>query len=216
MVSHKDIRDAWIMDSECTFHMTPNRNFLINFQKSDGGKVLLGDNELKRNLISLSKLDRSSYTIKFKNGVMKVTKGSLVKLRRTSRNDLYVFEGTTVSGKGSDVSSDQSPLVSQIEGTEQSEFDGKQQKDAMEAKLFILRKNQTWSLVTKTPIQKLIQLKWFKPGGDSKPRHKIVTVSFNKLVSARFFRRPHGKLRRHLGSDMFGYHLGQLASTGLW
>ena len=74
---------------------------------------------------------------------MKVTKGSLVKLRGTLRNGRYVFEGTTVSGrvtttfeqqkqqtidhvvtevridgvqssdKGSDVSSDQSPLVSQ-------------------------------------------------------------------------------------------------------
>ncbi|KAA0046503.1 Retrovirus-related Pol polyprotein from transposon TNT 1-94 [Cucumis melo var. makuwa] len=197
MVSHRDIQDAWITDSGCTYHMTPNRDFLINFQKSDGGKVLLGDNgtcevkgtgsvliathdgmirmltnvryvpELKRNLISLGKLDRSGYTIKFENGIMKVTKGSLVKLRGTLRNGLYVLEGTAVSGKGSDISSDQSPLVSQIEATEQSEFDGvqsqhertlidegvcsgsiasdlkKQQKDAMEAKLFILRKNQT-------------------------------------------------------------------------
>ncbi|KAA0054895.1 Retrovirus-related Pol polyprotein from transposon TNT 1-94 [Cucumis melo var. makuwa] len=24
MVSHRDIRDAWIIDLECTFHMTPN------------------------------------------------------------------------------------------------------------------------------------------------------------------------------------------------
>ena len=31
MVSHRDIQDAWIMDSGCTYHMTPNRDFLINF-----------------------------------------------------------------------------------------------------------------------------------------------------------------------------------------
>ncbi|TYK13957.1 AP-1 complex subunit mu-2-like [Cucumis melo var. makuwa] len=110
----------------CIFHMTLNREFLINFQKSDGRKLLLGDNgvcdvkgtgsvqiathdgmiimlanvryvpELKRNLISLGELDRSGYTIKFGNGVMKVTKGSLVKLRGALRNDLYVLEGTVV------------------------------------------------------------------------------------------------------------------------
>ncbi|KAA0035050.1 putative retrotransposon [Cucumis melo var. makuwa] len=82
--------------------------------------------ELKRNLISLGELDRSCYTIKFKNGVTKVTKGSLIKLRGTLRNGLYVLEGTAVSGKGSNVSSDQSPLVSQTEATEQSEFNGVQ------------------------------------------------------------------------------------------
>ena len=65
-------------------------------------------------------------------------------------------------------------------------FDSKkQQKDAMEAKLFILRKNQTWSLVTKIPNQKLIQLKWFKPGGDSKPRHKVSFV--DKVLPAHRF-----------------------------
>ena len=44
MVSYKDIQDAWIMDSGCTYHMTHNQDFLINFQKNDGGKILLGDN----------------------------------------------------------------------------------------------------------------------------------------------------------------------------
>ncbi|KAA0060160.1 Retrovirus-related Pol polyprotein from transposon TNT 1-94 [Cucumis melo var. makuwa] len=180
MVSHRDINDAWIMDSGRTFHMTPNRDFFINFQKSDEGKVLLGDNGTcdvkgtglvqieshyrmirmltnvsyvpKCNLISLGKLDRSGYTIKFENRIMKVTKGSLVKLRGTLRNSLYVLEGTAVLGhatkaleqqkqqtvnhvvtevridacKGLDVSSDQSPLASQTEATKQSEFDGVQ------------------------------------------------------------------------------------------
>ncbi|KAA0067243.1 retrotransposon protein, putative, Ty1-copia sub-class [Cucumis melo var. makuwa] len=96
-------------------------------EKGDGGKVLLGDNgtcdvkgtgsvqisthdgmvriltnvryvpKLKRNLISLCELDRSGCTIKSEIGVMKVTKGSLVKLRGTLRHGLYVLEGTTVS-----------------------------------------------------------------------------------------------------------------------
>ena len=128
MVSHKNMQDVWIMDSGCTYHMTSNRDFLIDFQKNDGGKVLLGDSgtcdvkkngsteiathdgmirkltnvryvpKLKCNLISLGELDISGYAFKFENEVLKVIKGSLVKLRENLRNVLYVLEGTAVSG----------------------------------------------------------------------------------------------------------------------
>ncbi|KAL0545142.1 hypothetical protein IC582_020288 [Cucumis melo] len=54
--------------------------------------------KLNRNLISLGELDRSGCTIKSENRVMKVTKGSLVKLRGTLRHGLYVLEDTRVSG----------------------------------------------------------------------------------------------------------------------
>ena len=115
--------------------------------------------------------------------------------------EVRIDSGVRPSGKGSDVSSDHSSLVSQTEATEQSKFDGvqsqqdrtlidegvcsngiasdskKQQKDATEAGLFILRKNQTWSLVIKPPIPKLIQTKWFKPEGDNKPRYKARLVA---------------------------------------
>ncbi|TYK23185.1 Retrovirus-related Pol polyprotein from transposon TNT 1-94 [Cucumis melo var. makuwa] len=117
MVSHRNMWDAWIMDSKCTYHMTLNQDFLIDFQKNDEEKVLLGDNdicgvkgtdliqiathdgmikkltnvrdvpELKRNLISLGEIDRSSYTSKFENGALRVTKSSLVKLRGTLRKE---------------------------------------------------------------------------------------------------------------------------------
>ena len=189
MVSHRNMWDAWIMDSKCTYHMTLNQDFLIDFQKNDEEKVLLGDNdicgvkgtdliqiathdgmikkltnvrdvpELKRNLISLGEIDRSSYTSKFENGALRVTKSSLVKLRGTLRKGLYVQEGTIVSSSvamtleqqkqqkvdhivakvridpevrpsiGLNVSSDQSPLVSQTEATQQPESDGVQSQE---------------------------------------------------------------------------------------
>ncbi|TYK08519.1 Retrovirus-related Pol polyprotein from transposon TNT 1-94 [Cucumis melo var. makuwa] len=194
MMSYRDIHDAWIMDSGCTFHMAPNRNFFINFQKSD---------EEKSYWVMMVPM-KSGYTIKFENGIMKVTKGSLVKLRETSRNDLYVLEGTAVSGSTAMTLEQQKQQTVDhvvIEATKQSQFDGaqsqqeriliyegvcsdsiasdskKHRKDAMEAELSILQKNQTWSLVTKPPIQKLIQPKWFKSGGDSKPRYKARLVA---------------------------------------
>ncbi|KAA0067462.1 Retrovirus-related Pol polyprotein from transposon TNT 1-94 [Cucumis melo var. makuwa] len=110
------------------YDLVETTDWYESVEKSDEGKVLLGDNgtcdaketssieiathdrmirmltnvsyvvELKRNIISLGELDRSGCTIKFENGVMKVTKCSLVKLRETLRHGLYVLEGTTVSG----------------------------------------------------------------------------------------------------------------------
>ncbi|TYK21886.1 reverse trancriptase [Cucumis melo var. makuwa] len=94
MVSHRDIQDAWIMNSRCTYHMTPNQDFLINFHKSDGKKVILGDN----GTYDVKGIDKPGYTIKLENRVMKVTKGSLIKLKENKRNALYVLEGTVVSG----------------------------------------------------------------------------------------------------------------------
>ena len=57
----------------------------------------------------------------------------------------------------------------------------------MEVELFSSQKNQTWSLIPKSSIQKLIQSKWIykiKPGtrGVSKPRYKIKLVA--KILSA--------------------------------
>ena len=37
--------DEWIMDSACTYHMTPRKEFLFNFQEVSGGKVLMGNDQ---------------------------------------------------------------------------------------------------------------------------------------------------------------------------
>ena len=54
---------------------------------------------------------KSGYAYEFENGVLKVTNGSLVKLRGTLSNGLYMLEGTAVpgsaatpSGKGTNMS----------------------------------------------------------------------------------------------------------------
>ncbi|GJY97378.1 retrovirus-related pol polyprotein from transposon TNT 1-94 [Tanacetum coccineum] len=110
----------WIMDSGGSFHMTPRREFLFDFNEFNGGTVLHGDNracaimgigkvrvqikdgssfmlenvryipELKINLISLGTLDREGYTVKLQNGRVKVIKGSLMVLSGTMKGN-YVY-----------------------------------------------------------------------------------------------------------------------------
>ena len=36
--------NEWILDSGCTFHMTPNKAFFQTFESVDGGNVTMGNN----------------------------------------------------------------------------------------------------------------------------------------------------------------------------
>ena len=131
LVSDFKSEDEWILDSGCSFHMTPNRSWFSTFKKIDGGKVLLGNNkecsvtgigdiklkledgsvktlsnvrlvpELKRNLISVGMLDAIGVKIKVEHGTMKVANGSLIVMKGTRKNGLYTLKGKTVTGEAS-------------------------------------------------------------------------------------------------------------------
>ncbi|GKC46811.1 retrovirus-related pol polyprotein from transposon TNT 1-94 [Tanacetum coccineum] len=107
----------WIMDSGCSYHMTPRLDILFDFLKCDGGSVQLGDNrecktrgigkvriqlkdgssfllhnvryipELKRNLISLGTLEKEGYTVKMHSSKVKVINGSRVILSGIRRDN---------------------------------------------------------------------------------------------------------------------------------
>ena len=95
----------WILDSGCSFHVTPTKAWFESFVSVDNGHVLLGNNkackvmgsgtirlkmfdgtervlkevryvpELKRNLISLGVLDQEGYSFKVENGKLVVARG---------------------------------------------------------------------------------------------------------------------------------------------
>lgn len=44
-MTENTIGDEWILNLGCTFHMTPRRDWLLNFQHIEGGKVLMGNNQ---------------------------------------------------------------------------------------------------------------------------------------------------------------------------
>lgn len=44
-VSKTEGSSEWILDSGCSFHMTPNRQWFQDFETIKGGKVLLGNNQ---------------------------------------------------------------------------------------------------------------------------------------------------------------------------
>lgn len=54
--------------------------------------------ELKRDLISLSMLDKTICSIRVKSSILKVVKGSMVLMRGDMINGLYILQGTVISG----------------------------------------------------------------------------------------------------------------------
>lgn len=128
MVSEKNPETKWIMDSGCSWHMTPNRSWFEQFSDQADGLVLLGDNkpckiegigsirfkfhdgaeriltevryvpELKRNLISLGEFDKRGYVFKGEKGILNVIKDSMVVMRGIMENGLYSVDGEVVIG----------------------------------------------------------------------------------------------------------------------
>lgn len=92
-ISTNDPKEQWIMDSACSYHMSPKRYWFFDFEGLDSGQVLMGNNQscrihgvgsvnlkmwdgsvkvitevrfipdLKRNLISLGTLDKKRFQL---------------------------------------------------------------------------------------------------------------------------------------------------------
>ncbi|GJT66197.1 retrovirus-related pol polyprotein from transposon TNT 1-94 [Tanacetum coccineum] len=97
VVDYKGTPLVWIMDSSCSFNMSPNRDWFVTYEEFDDGHVFMGndspckDVDLKKNLISLGVLDSKGVKYTNENGVLYVSKGALVVMRATkdkSNSDL--------------------------------------------------------------------------------------------------------------------------------
>ena len=109
--SGKDVDDELILDSGCTFHMCPQRDWFVTYEPVDTGIVLMGNDteckvagigtvqikthdgvvrtlskvrhipDMTRNLISLGTLEANGCRYSVENGVLKVTKGAMVLMK---------------------------------------------------------------------------------------------------------------------------------------
>jgi hypothetical protein len=107
----KHLMDSWILDSACSFHVTPNIDWFDTYMSINSGIVTMGNNahykitsignirikmfdgvvrmlcdvrhvpEVEKNLISLGTLDSNGYGYKSVGEVMKVTKSAMVVMK---------------------------------------------------------------------------------------------------------------------------------------
>ncbi|KAH9654968.1 hypothetical protein KPL70_022170 [Citrus sinensis] len=102
IAAEKQPTEEWILDSGCSFHMSPNKQLFKTFEKVDTGKVLLGNNLA---------FDQSGCSIKAENGELQVTKNGMVIMKGIRRNGLYVLiSSPSSSGVIASVSGDKTKL----------------------------------------------------------------------------------------------------------
>ncbi|KAK2976634.1 hypothetical protein RJ640_024168 [Escallonia rubra] len=127
--------EGWILDTGCSYHMCPNRDWFATYHSFDGGKVIMGNDvackvvgigsiqirmhdgivrtltdvrhvpELRKNLISLGTLDSNGCSYRAAGGVMRIMKGALVVMKGLKQNSLYLLQGSTVTGTAAATSS---------------------------------------------------------------------------------------------------------------
>ncbi|KAK2976787.1 hypothetical protein RJ640_027623 [Escallonia rubra] len=130
-VRDNNFSTEWFLDSACSFHMCPHKEWFDCLTPCDGGTVLMGNDavckvmgigtikikmfdgivrtlgdvryipDLKKNLISLGTLDSIDCSISIKCGVMKVNKGAMVIMKGQKIGNLYKLIGNTVIGGAS-------------------------------------------------------------------------------------------------------------------
>lgn len=128
VASASGVHGDWVLDSGCSFHMSPVREWFSEFTHTDGGTVMLGNDhtcqirgigsikikmydgkvrklsevryvpDLRRNLISLGVFDSKGYKFESQKGNMKISKEGAVLIKGVRRNDLYFLVGSTVTG----------------------------------------------------------------------------------------------------------------------
>ncbi|KAG8472883.1 hypothetical protein CXB51_034847 [Gossypium anomalum] len=123
------LTSEWILDSGCSFHMCPNREWFSAYSSVEAGVVHMGNDSsskvigigtvkikihdgtirtlsdvryipnLRKNLISLSILDLKGCRINIELSDIKISRGALVLLKGKRTNSLYILEGSTVIGE---------------------------------------------------------------------------------------------------------------------
>ena len=128
-VSLQDPMREWVMDSGCTFHITPERDVLFDFKEIDGGKVLMGNNtqcEVKgigkiniinsegvpvilsdvrympsmgRNLISYGQLEKNGCKYEGKDFTITFYREGKKVLSEKYQDGLYYLQGSIIKGE---------------------------------------------------------------------------------------------------------------------
>ena len=105
------LTDSWILDSTCSYHMTPNKDWFNTYMLVNSGSILMGNDasckvarieniiikmfddvvrtlcdvrhvpDLRKNLVSLGTLDCNGFSYKSTSAVMKVSKGAMIVMK---------------------------------------------------------------------------------------------------------------------------------------
>ena len=120
--------ESWVLDSACSYHMTPKKDWFDTYKPYNGGMVQMGNDatcpiigigtvkikmfdgvvrvlsnvryvpDFRKNLISLGVLGDLGYSYSSKGGITKITKGALMVIKGQKVSTHYRLIRNTVVG----------------------------------------------------------------------------------------------------------------------
>ncbi|KAG8473757.1 hypothetical protein CXB51_035572 [Gossypium anomalum] len=107
-VNDSKVREEWILDSGCTFHMSPNRDWFTTYEIVSKGVILMGNNASCKIAgvvtIKVKMFDRVVRTLSDMRHVPEL-KRNLISLRQRKTAKLYVLQGSTITNDAAVASS---------------------------------------------------------------------------------------------------------------
>ena len=124
--SNNVLWESWVLDSACSYHMTPKKDWFDTYKPYNGGMVQIGNDAtclvigigtmkikmfdgvvrvlsivrhvpgLRKISISLGVMDDLGYSYSSKGGIIKITKGALTVMKGQKVSTLYKLIGNTV------------------------------------------------------------------------------------------------------------------------
>ena len=152
-VSHStDESNEWILDTGCSFHMTPRRDLFIELTEATAGRVRMANNsitevkgigsirfhnpdgmtfvlhgvrympEIGRNLISLGTLENKGCEFKAAKGILKITRGCTLIMRGYRKGSDTLYFLNEVARKAESCSGESSPTVINLSEKDQTQL----------------------------------------------------------------------------------------------
>lgn len=118
-----DYKEIWIMDTGCSFHMTPRKDWFIELEEKDAGSVRMANEstssvkgigtvrikttdgsfvliknvryipQYSRNLLSLGVFESEGCSFSSEHGLLKITKGCRTVLKAKRESNMYFLQG---------------------------------------------------------------------------------------------------------------------------
>lgn len=93
------------MDSGCSYHMCPRKEYFETLALKEGGVVRLGNNKAckvqGKGNVRLKMFDSVGYCTRIEHGVCKILHGALITVKGSKMNGLYILDGSIVIGNTS-------------------------------------------------------------------------------------------------------------------
>lgn len=124
-----DFKEVWILDTGCSFHMTPRKNWFVELKESSSGSVRMANEsvstvegirtikvqtsdgrqvliknvryipQFSRNMLSLGTFEELGCNFKSENGFLEVIKENKSVLKAKRHNKLYFLQGKSCVGE---------------------------------------------------------------------------------------------------------------------